>query len=91
MNSILKILEMESQYGLKILKERDNWDNIYLNKWIKIPLKCPNCENNIIHTNLNNSICNPYVDRCNRKTCRKIIYLRKILFLIFSLIYQLKS
>ncbi len=59
---------MESKYGLTLLKERDNWDKNYLNKWIKLPIKCPKCGKNIIHTNLNNSICNPYVSRCNRKT-----------------------
>ncbi len=74
---------MESKYGLTLLKERDNWDKNYLYKWIKLPLKCPNCGNNIIHTNLNNSICNPYVGRYNRKTSRKIIYLRKNTFFNF--------
>jgi hypothetical protein len=48
-----------------------------------MPIKCPNCENKIIHTNLNNSICNPYVGRYKRKTCRKIIYLRKNTFCNF--------
>ncbi len=80
---------MESKYGLTLLKERDNQDKNYLNKWIKLPIKRPNCGNNIIHTNLNNSIYNPNVGRCIRKTCRKIIYSRKNTPLIFSLIYQL--
>ncbi len=52
---------MDSKNGLTLLKERDNRDKNYLNKWIKLPIKCPNCENNIIHTSLNNSICNLYV------------------------------
>ncbi len=68
---------MESKYGLTLLKERDNWDKNYLNKQIKLPIKCPKCGNNIIHINLNNSICNPFVSRFNRKTYKKIIYLRK--------------
>ena len=30
-------------YGLNIDHERINWQNIYLNHWIFLPKKCPNC------------------------------------------------
>ena len=35
-------------YGLNIDHERINWQNIYLNYWIFLPKKCPNC-NTVFH------------------------------------------
>lgn len=38
------------RYGIAIEEERWLWETQYLNKYIYIPKKCPNCEVGNIHT-----------------------------------------
>ena len=64
---------------------KESIGKIYINHWIFLPKKSPNCNNTRINLNNHDSILNPIVGRCNKKNCRKIIYIRRnSFFQIFS-------
>ena len=57
--------------------ERNIWKNCILDKLIDIPKKCPLCGYSNVNITEYNSLNNPYIARCSKAKCRKIIYLRE--------------
>ena len=57
--------------------ERNIWKNCILDKLIDIPKKCPLCGYSNVNITEYNSLNNPFIARCSKAKCRKIIYLRE--------------
>ena len=66
MNIISKILD-------DILYERSIWDKYLIGNLIELPEECPYKKINLTEYN---SLSNPYVCRCSKNSCHKIIYLK---------------
>jgi len=69
-------LEMEEIEGITIESERKFWDSKLINLFINPPKACKYCNQGVIYLRKNNSIINPYLDKCNQYKCNREQYLR---------------
>ena len=85
MNNILyKTKNIKSNSTNNIEYERYIRKTFILYNLIIVPVMCTLCGYNGINLTNNDTLANPYIDRCNNNKCRKVYYLRnKTFFALF--------
>ena len=73
----------EIKWNIDIFTERNYWKANLIKKYIIIPKAYPICASNNIHEIENSSLNNPILYKCTKY--RKLLYLRKIIFLNYFL------
>jgi predicted DNA-binding protein YlxM (UPF0122 family) len=73
----LSFKEIEPNKFSDINFEREIWKTYIIDKLLNKPDKCPICAYPNINITEYNTLNNPYIARCSKSKCRKIIYLRE--------------